>query len=261
MSVHAPSGIALTVRATAVTHPGRVRKRNEDAVAVGGWMPATYSAAVADLTATPERPVLAIVADGAGGHPAGDVASWLTVRHLAARARTVASPAALSDAIAEAHAALRRQGQEHPEQAGLGSTVAAVCLTPEAVIVGNVGDSRIYELIDGEPVQLSTDDNPQRPDFIDESRTTSSLTQMLGGDAAEVSPHVARYDSGDGLDFLICTDGLSACVPEPELADAIRERDPRASLAGLLLQRALAAGAPDNVTIVHLHTQIQGSPR
>jgi serine/threonine protein phosphatase PrpC len=256
VNVEAAAGVALTVRARAASHRGQVRTRNEDAVAVAGWMPVGHVAGAFQLAATAASPFLAIVADGAGGHPGGDVASRLTVRHLSERAQLLVSPDALADAIRGAHASLHSHAHEHPELAGFGTTVAAVAITPESVIAGNVGDTRIYELIDGEPVQLSTDDSPERPDFISDERTSNTLTQMLGGrPGSSVAPHVSRYEAERGLEFLICSDGLAACVPDPLLGNAIRAAAEHENLAESLLHRALAAGAPDNVSIVHLHTE------
>ena len=241
----------VSVSAVAATHRGRLRQRNEDAVGVAGWR-ATPEAIPAELHAV--APLMAVVADGAGGHPAGDHASRTVVDYLLAREQAVSTPELLAKVIAGAHEELHLQMSGVPDRVGMGSTVAAVMVTSDSVIVGNVGDSKIYELIDGELVQLSVDDNPARPDWAGDDWETSTLTQMLGGaPTATVAPHVDRYALEPGLAFLLCSDGLTACVDEAAIAATVGSAngDSR-SAAYQLIQRALVAGAPDNVSIALL---------
>jgi serine/threonine protein phosphatase PrpC len=257
VTVEPQIGVSVRVRAAAATHRGHVRVRNEDSIAVGGWAPVADVIEPLELVTSNGQPMLAVVADGAGGHPGGDVASRIVTRHLAELSPRIGSAQALENAIVAAHEQLHAHARTDRSVAGMGSTVAAVVITADSVLVGNVGDSRVYELLgDDDAIQLSTDDSPMRPDFVTGEFTTSALTQMLGGtEHSTVSPHVARYAVEDGLSFLLCSDGLTACVDEQAIAEVLAATSDGTAIARALLQRALINGAPDNVSIIHLRTE------
>jgi protein phosphatase len=212
-------------------HRGRVRDHQEDAALVDP---------VRDLY---------VVADGLGGHAAGEVASRIAVATLG-RAVVAASPGLLarpqdliSIAIDAADQAIRADARAHRERRGMGSTVVAAHVGPRAVVLGSVGDSRGYRLRGGKLEQLTTDDSAGR----------HTLTQALGGSAG-VHPHILTTAHRAGDLFLLCTDGLYGSVPAPELVQLLEPAYYCAAkvdaCARQLVARANEHGGPDNITAI-----------
>lgn len=234
-----------TFRAIAVSHRGMVRDRNEDCVGAAGWRGAGQECAV-EVRPLDGAPAVAVVADGVGGHPGGDVASRTVVAHLLEQAGSVRTAEELAESVTGAGHRLEALMDERPDLRGMASTVAALVLTSEAVLIANVGDSRIYELHGGELLRLSIDDAPA------ERAGGGVLTQVLGGypPASAVHPHVSRLQREPGLRFLLCSDGLTDALDEQSVEAIVAERAPDWQAAALALVRgALDRGATDNVTL------------
>jgi serine/threonine protein phosphatase PrpC len=231
----------MSVRITAVTHPGTERERNEDAVGAAGWRCQNALTPV-ELSALGPEPIVTIVADGVGGHPGGDVASALTVDHLLAAAPRIGNAEDLEAALLEAHRHVCGE-QDTRTLSGMASTAAVVVVTEHAVLVGNVGDSRVYEFHEGQLLQLSIDDRHPNGD-------TSVVTQVLGGFGAVPTPHVTRLRREPALRFVLCSDGLTEALGEPGVADVIGRHAPDwPSTVAALIDASLDRGAPDNVSI------------
>jgi PPM family protein phosphatase len=203
--------------------------------------------------------VVAVVADGLGGHPRGEMASALAVDTvLAAEPMTVDE---LIVAVHEANQVIVDSMSAADGSVGMGTTVAAVLLSQGSLAVVNVGDSVVFELVDGRLVQLSIDDVPDgAPGAIE--WPSALVTQTLGGDSEliEIEPHVHEDDDdrvGDRR-LLMCTDGLTNFVAREQITDALRDAD-RKDVIGELIAQALAAGAPDNVTVMTLDVHSTGS--
>ncbi len=203
------------------TEVGHVRQRNEDAV-----------------LARPERGVLA-VADGLGGHPAGDLASLTAVRSLDAAPLSVDSTERdLRDAVAAAHDAVLATAAEEPGRTGMGTTVVLATLGPDRARVLHVGDSRAYLL-----------DAQGRLDAVTRDHGMHGyLTQALGLDR-DIEPDVADVTCEPGSRLLLCTDGLTNMVDDAELADLLGRGDAQ-DACDALVDTALAHGGVDNVTVV-----------
>jgi len=241
---------------SALSHDGLVRDHNEDSLVAGAW---TLCAAV---TPTPQtfyvpigEPVVVAVADGLGGHPAGEEASSLAVRMLARVSPSLTDDAAVRDALDACNEIVYAEAALDPERTAMGTTVAGVAVTEEGVVVFNVGDSRVYLVGDDKLVQLSEDDNePAAPG----QRRSSVVTQTLGGhiDSAPVVAHVNTRPLTDGERYLICTDGLTDAVDEPAIDSILRSHE-GGRAAFELWKAAIDAGAPDNVTLalVEIATQ------
>ena len=235
-----PHSPAISI--AAASHRGAVRASNEDAAGAAGWIVADGGAVA---TAGPvHAPVTVVVADGAGGHPAGDVASRLAVAHLMAPARPVDTADDLADLVRSAHVALHERMRRDPPTLGMATTVAALVVTAHSVLIAHVGDSRIYEVEDG-GVTLLTDDDRVSADG-------SALTQALGGPSPErePAPHLWRLACEPGLRFLLCSDGVPACVTDATLSTLAAAHPGDAALVAGIVEAALAAGAPDNVTVL-----------
>jgi PPM family protein phosphatase len=243
----------MEVRATVLTHPGAVRERNEDTAAVGAWIESGAMTAPEVIEQAAQGPLLALVADGMGGHAAGDLASRTAAEYLVSQRGRVHDEAALAQLLHEAHGELFALMAERPAVRGMGTTVAGVALTGGRAIVFNVGDSRVYALGAGRLEQLSTDDTPgpKRADGRTAVHRSNLITQTLGGFAPEpMEPHLLPQPLAPGAGWLICSDGLSDLVEEDEMAALIGDDD--VASVSALFEAAMARGGRDNVSIVLL---------
>jgi PPM family protein phosphatase len=225
--------------AAGVTDVGRVRDGNED-----------------DFIDQSNRLGLVAVADGMGGHRAGEVASATALEALRA---AVASGQSLRDAIEGANDAVLEKSVSDQELAGMGTTLTAGMLGSDGyLVVGHVGDSRAYLVRDGELTQI-TDDHSLVEEMVRGGELTreqaevhprrSIITRALGIDPeVEVDEYPIELRPGDRI--LFCSDGLTTMVRPDEIASILsREHDPKRA-AQLLVDAANAAGGEDNITAV-----------
>ncbi len=241
-----PSGPG--VRHAWLTDVGRRREKNEDAVAV--FAPSPPDELDFDLAA--------VVCDGVGGQPRGEMASRIAVdefRRVLERPSAAPIAARLGVAGAAASAAVEAYAREHAEGAKLATTVVALVLHGGRATVAHAGDSRAYLLRDGALKALTADHSyvaeQVRAGLLapSEARThplRSRLSRAVGvGQSGALD--VAELDSRAGDLFLLCTDGLHALVEEREIALAISSDLERS--ARRLIDLANAAGGVDNVTV------------
>ncbi len=206
---------------------------------------------------------LLVVADGMGGHAAGEVASRLATEQVVERAPTQAStpdpdPAeALRKVVAEADAAVAAAVRQQAERAGMGTTLTIALLDADELVVAQVGDSRGYLLRDGELTQLThdqtyvqtlIDDGQLTADEAAEHPARSVLTQAVDG-SGHAEPVISRIPVRAGDRVLLCSDGLTAVVADAELAQLLAD-DSVDRVVDALVRAALDGGAPDNVTVV-----------
>src|SRR6478672_7104846 len=213
------------VAVSALSHDGLVREHNEDSLVAG---PFTLCAIT---TLTPQTlwfpvddPVVVAVADGLGGHPAGEEASALAVRWLAHAAANLTTEAAVRDALLACNEAVYADADRDPERLTMGTTIAGVAVTDESVIVFNVGDSRVYRFDESGLVQLSVDDN--EPPARGQIRSPI-LTQTLGGswEVAPIRPHLVTQPLGDPARYLICSDGLTDAISDSAITAVLRDHE------------------------------------
>jgi len=233
---------------TALSHAGLVRDHNEDSLVIGQW---TLCAAE---TETPQTlvfpivtPLLVAVADGLGGHPAGDVASSFVVRELAQAGPTLDSEQRLRDVLNACNRGLYEIAADQPTLLAMGTTIAGVLVTPDHVVAFNVGDSRVYTHGPGGLRQVSVDDSPP---LAPGQEHTAIVTQTLGGGLtyADVEPHTTAFPQSTDVRWLICSDGLSDLVDNETLSDLLKEsEDSRAAFE--LWKAAIEAGGDDNITL------------
>jgi PPM family protein phosphatase len=233
----------MSVEAAGQTHPGLHRAENEDAFAV-----------------LPDAGLL-IVADGLGGHPAGEVASRMAVDLVCDRLFEPqrwpprVALAALVDAIERASLAVFRAGQRSPALSGMGTTLVASLAFQGSLVVAHVGDSRAYLLREHWLARLTEDHTvrnlpcaPVADAFARFAYHPGSLTRSLGTeDRVEVETRTLSPRPGDLL--LLCSDGLTNVVGDPEIAGILGAHADLAVAAGALIARANAGGGPDNVTV------------
>ena len=230
----------MRLAAHGVTHTGR-RKSNEDAMLV-------------DLELG-----LFVVADGMGGHNAGEVASGIAVRTLRDFFATHPDRTehALADGLVLANdEVLTASGR--PEYAGMGTTVVAAMVTETQVLVGSVGDSRVYLARGGQLTQLTQDDSwvtrvlaseALSDDDLQRHPMRHVLTKVVGL-RADMEPSVGVSAFGPGDVLLLCSDGLHGSVPDPAIAEILSTDAPIEAQAQTLVDQALARGATDNITAV-----------
>ena len=182
-----------------------------------------------------------MIADGMGGHAAGQVASRLAVECLRNLADLLRDEDGIEEAVEAVHAAIFAAMREDATLAGMGTTVAGVVLSPDEALCFNVGDSRIYHM--GVKLSLLSEDH-----VID----GHVLTQCLGGLHEQDCPEPAtlRIKWKKGQRLLLCTDGLTDMLDDDEIA-TIMDRA-RTSPAEALVDAALNAGGRDNVTVMVL---------
>ncbi len=233
--------MTLALRSAARSHTGLLREGNEDSVYAG--------------------PRLLAVADGMGGHAAGEVASAVAIAALAPLDQDVPGPdllAALQSSGMSANQHLRDMVSADNALHGMGTTLVAVLFAGNRLGLLHVGDSRAYLLRDGELTQI-THDHTLVQVLVDEGRITeedatthpqrSVVTRILDG-RPEVEFDLSVREARLGDRYLICSDGLTGPVGRLEtLQEALEIADPQESV-DRLVQLALKGGGPDNVTVV-----------
>lgn len=243
----------LRLAAVGLTDLGKVRNRNEDA-----------------FHYEPDAGI-AVVADGMGGAPAGDLASRAAVEAVieCLQGDTGAGESA-ADIARQVEAAVHRanqrvlaMAQEDPERKGMGCTLTALKLnrTSGAFAIAHVGDSRAYRFRDGVLERLTVDHTVAQ-ESVDEGRIEQDavrdhpfghvLTRVIGTET-ELEPMVIEGTAKGGDTFLLCTDGLVRVVDDEEVRTLLSKRGSDLKSVGESLVSAVhERGAPDNATLVLL---------
>jgi protein phosphatase len=232
-----------------LTDVGRRRTSNED-----------------DFLVEPERGLYA-VADGMGGHAAGEVASKLAIESLGASfkpetirdADPLGAVERVREAIVEANRAIWDAIVGHDERRGMGTTLAVVLALGEQIVVGHVGDSRVYLFRDDRLARLTSDHswvNEQvRMGFLTDDAAQrhpmrNIVTRALGS-REDVAVDVALESFHEGDVLLLCSDGLNTMVPDEDIRDLLeRHRDDPRSACRSLVEEANRRGGEDNITVV-----------
>lgn len=197
---------------------------------------------------------LVAVADGMGGHAAGEVASRAALDALAAALR---GGAGLRDAVLEANAAVRDLAASDPALAGMGTTLVALLRRGERYEIANVGDSRAYRL-DATGLRQLTEDHSfaaelvRRGEMTDEEVARSpwrnALTRSVGGEADVEVDVFGPFDAAEPHAVLLCTDGVYRALDAAELAERLAGAESADAAARALADAAIRAGSQDNAT-------------
>lgn len=204
---------------------------------------------------------IALLADGMGGHNAGEVAAELAVgTALAILGQTAGLGARdrLETAVQAANASVREKAASHPRYQGMGTTLVAVLVEAKCVTVAHVGDSRLYRLRHAALQQLTRDHSLQQ-EFIDKGLYSAEeakskvarnlLTHALGlADTTPVAVAVHALASGDR--YLLCSDGLHEMLGDAEIAALLGRRQTLPEICSALIELANARGGKDNITVV-----------
>lgn len=218
---------------------GLVRDNNEDSAYAG--------------------PHLLLLADGMGGHAAGEVASQLMVEHMEHLDRNPEDAdilALLGAAADDANASIAESIAQHPEQDGMGTTLTALMFDGENMGLIHVGDSRGYRLRDGELTQITEDDtfvqslvNEGKLKQEDVSSHPQKSLILKAYTGRPVEPRLELFPAQVGDRYLLCSDGLSDPVTHTTIEEALAQGTPEQA-ANRLIELALRSGGPDNVTVV-----------
>lgn len=204
---------------------------------------------------------LFVVADGMGGHNAGEVASALAVSTIAGAVTEsrVREAATLEDAVRLANGRILEAAAGNADYAGMGTTVSALLVDDGRVALVNVGDSRVYLLRDGRLEQLTRDDSwvrqlvddgaPLSDDDIQRHPMRHVLTDVVGV-RPDLFPRVAVHDIKHGDVLLLSSDGLHGVLSADDLQSELQTGAATGAIAEQLVRRAVAGGATDNVTAV-----------
>ena len=249
--------IADALEIVSQTNPGMVRSHNEDSVAQ-------------ELACG-----LVVLADGMGGYNAGEVASGIAVsvvatevcQHLQDASPTDRDAASgeelgvvlLRDSIQRANASIFHAAQSQAQYAGMGTTIVAGLFDDNRVVVGHVGDSRMYRLR-GETLETITRDHSLLQEQIDGgmisvedarvSKNKNLVTRAVGIDA-EVMPEIHVHDALVGDIYLLCSDGLNDMVEDEDIQSALYAMQGNLPLAAeQLIQMANDNGGRDNVSVI-----------
>ena len=273
---------AVRFEVSALSHTGRVRESNEDAYLV--FRVGRYLERIASNVPDGELPsrtedtgTLMIVADGLGGHEAGDVASrgaLATMLQLILKSPRwglkLDDPATRETEIRElrdrtegylagVHAEIQRRASENPALAGMGTTLTSVYAIGADLFVLHVGDSKAFLFHDGR-LQKITHDHTVAQQYADlgvipqdqvaRHRDHHVLTRAVGGSDPEVTGDIHHLRSADGDRLLLCSDGLTDMVKESEIAEVLASRAASEDACGALVDLALEHGGRDNVTVI-----------
>lgn len=254
--------VIATTRLGVKTDLGRVRENNEDKADF-------YEPEDPTLLAT--RGCFYAVADGMGGHAAGQIASEMALKQVIAAYYDSASPTiqtALSEAVVAANEAIHRLATLVPSRSGMGTTLTALIVVEDSVYVAQVGDSRAY-LIRGGSIRQVTEDHS----WVAEQVRLGGMT----AEEAEVSPYrnvitrsigtqstveldLFAEEARSGDRWVLCSDGLTGHVADDEILRIASEQAP-SEACRQLVEVACARGGRDNVTVLVLAIREMAAPR
>jgi serine/threonine protein phosphatase PrpC len=249
----------LLVKSSGITDVGLKRDGNEDSFSVEDSLG------------------LYIVADGMGGHLAGELASQIAVEMINKSFRKwLEEEANENEIFGESDDSLSREGNyilggiklankvicelalEQKQYQGMGTTVVVLLVTPSMIIAANVGDSRIYMIRDGELERLSRDhsivaEQVELGMMTEEEAANSSMKHVLTrnlGSSDDVEPDVFEIEPSNNDCFVLCSDGLTDLVNDDEILDMTEKAVDPENLCRDFVDKVLKRGAHDNTTIV-----------
>ncbi|MBR6239152.1 MAG: Stp1/IreP family PP2C-type Ser/Thr phosphatase [Clostridia bacterium] len=228
-----------------MTHAGRIRKNNEDSIYVSGE----------------SLPLLAIICDGMGGHLGGKTASEMAVKliveKIASYGITLLNKRALSRILIETSREIYRKSLTDADLYQMGTTCVICVIYDKSMLIGSVGDSRIYRFRDGELSRLTHDDSYVQV-WIDnkilteqEARTNphrNIITKALGMEKLQVECTEHSFRQGDVI--LMCSDGLSNHVYDEELSKYLKDDDDPYFIVNDLVDLAMNRGGTDNISVI-----------
>src|SRR6266566_3881259 len=242
--------MSIALRYTVQSDVGLLREGNEDSAYAG--------------------PHLLAIADGMGGHAAGEVASAVAIATLApldADTSGIDMLQALADAIADANAELRQITLADPATEGMGTTLTALLWSGDEAALCHIGDSRGYLLRDGVFQQI-THDHTLVQSLVDEGKLTPeaaashpqrSLVMRALQSSVPAEPDLAMLKAQVGDRFLLCSDGLSDVVSDETVQKTLTQLTDLDEAVSQLINLAIRSGGPDNITCVLADVIVMGA--
>lgn len=251
----------MLIKSSGITDVGLKREGNEDSFSVEDSLG------------------LYIVADGMGGHLAGEVASQIAVEMInKCFTKWLEEEANENEIFGKPDDSLSREGNyilggiklankviyelalEQKQYQGMGTTVVVLLVTPTMIIAANVGDSRIYMIRDGELERLSRDhsivaEQVELGMMTEEEAANSSMKHVLTrnlGSSEDVEPEVFEIEPSNNDCFVLCSDGLTDLVSDDEILDMTEKVDDPENLCRDFVNEVLRRGAHDNTTIISI---------
>jgi PPM family protein phosphatase len=233
--------MTLALRYAVRSDVGLLREGNEDSAYAG--------------------PHLLAIADGMGGHAAGEVASSVAISALAGLDEDVPADrllASLAAAVASANSTLHEMSVEDPSVEGMGTTLTALLWSEGTIAICHIGDSRAYLLRDGEFHQI-TRDHTLVQSLVDDGRLSRaqaathpqrSLVMRALQSGTEAEPDLSLIEAKAKDRYLLCSDGLSDVVSEDTLRDTLTRITDRDQAVTQLIELAIRGGGPDNITCI-----------
>ncbi|MEX2179385.1 MAG: Stp1/IreP family PP2C-type Ser/Thr phosphatase [Gemmatimonadaceae bacterium] len=255
------AGARVKLSYAAKTDVGMIRSGNEDNFAV-------------DVPVNGTRGIF-IVADGMGGHAAGEVASEMAVQIVLREIKDIArvsddgATSTLGESLRLANRAIHDRTITEVDKQGMGTTASVLVLSDARYLIGQVGDSRVYLLRDGALKQL-TKDHSYVQEQVDLGNLTAEqaryhpysnvITRCVGA-SPEVEPDLYTGESRSGDIFLVASDGLTGMVDDRRLAQLLMSRAEPARKVGALISEANGRGGLDNITCIVVHVDDAGTSR
>jgi protein phosphatase len=235
--------LEMTWETCALTDEGKRRSHNEDSI-----------------LALPDDGIF-VVADGMGGHAAGDVASRMVCDAIEAMDTKGTLPQIVDrfdDTVIKANKSIRAHSDEHFEGKTMGCTIISMLASGNVGVCLWAGDSRLYQVRDGEMKQISRDHDPLEelvesgqltPEQADEHPDSSVITRAVGGQP-DLHLDIIAFDIQPDDVYMLCSDGLYREVLRDEIHQILGNEQPTDETAKRLLNLALERGARDNVSVI-----------
>ena len=231
-----------------ITDTGRVRNSNQDCV-------------FCEENAVGNFPNLFLVADGMGGHKAGDTASRMCIDEVVKQIQNtdLTTPVGVLEQAAKAASeAIYRASRSRAELEGMGTTLVCATIMGSTAYIGNIGDSRLYQFrgtlkqitVDHSLVEEMVKSGEIKKDEMRTHPNKNIITRALGTDVA-VRPDCFEIEVQEGDVLLLCSDGLTNMLEDKEIENILHEHISDMKEAGeLLVERANKAGGKDNISVV-----------
>lgn len=237
------------------TDPGKVRDHNEDSVTIVKNQSGEY---------------LLAVADGMGGHRAGEIASSIVIRNIGTHFKEMGKIGTkedavrwLKDAVSEANVEIYKYTAEHPESEGMGTTIVTAILTDEFLLFGNLGDSRGYVLKGGKLHQITTDhtlvnllvkSGELTEEEAEHHPRKNVLMKALGANTKVEMDIIDVETDVDGI--LLCSDGLTNMLDHDQIEKVLNEDLEIEKMVQKLIYKSNNRGGNDNISIAYLKKEV-----
>ena len=228
------------MKATAITDIGKMRAVNQD-----------YIYTSVDRVGC--LPNLFIVADGMGGHKAGDIASRFTVetiKTLIEQSQGKDAISIINDSVKMVNGLLLQKASESEDYYGMGTTLVIATIFDNVLRVANVGDSRLYVIDDNDITQITRDHSLVEEMVLAGQLSKSEARTHAIGVEEQVEPEMFSIDLKENSKVLMCSDGLTNMLEDAEILSIVRNNADIEDAARMLIDRANENGGKDNISVI-----------